>query len=578
MDNPVILSLSDLTSLARLLKVQLRNLSYLVYKVGDEERYNSFTIPKKRGGFRMISAPDSRLKTIQRRLAAELLKVYPSRGCVHGFSKDKSIRSNARLHLHKRWVINIDIKDFFPSIHFGRVVGVFKARPFEFNDRLAREIANLCCYNNTLPQGAPTSPIVSNFVCWRLDNELSKLAKSCKCVYSRYADDITFSTNLKEIPAEIGRIDGTSFILSDKLLQIISNNSFDVNPEKVRYAGRNNRQEVTGLIVNTSTTNVRRTYLRQVRAMLNACEKYGLSEAAREHYSKYRPDKKPKDQVAAFMSEIEGKIGYIRFIKQIRQNGESYDSPIIKNLRNRLKSIYPESKLSATKLFIAESDRPVILGEGKTDWKYIKKALTKFQEKKEFVDLDLNFRQYDARESSGCKSLLQFCQSNKLDSPQIVICVFDRDVQEIIQKASCPGKPYKYWGHNIYSIVLPKPKEDFPDLFCIEQYFSRDEIMTTDESGHRLYLSDEFDSETGIHKRNVEIKYGKEGKDGSINYLKNEFVRVIEANVWDKEGRNIALPKSAFSDYIYADKDGFNNFDCSNFKHLFDIIREILEL
>ena len=120
-ERPGILSVCDLESLARLLKVQPKALAYIIYKVKDEDRYSQFEIPKKRGGTRQITAPDDRLKTIQSRLAKELLEVYPDRHCVHGFAKGKSIRSNARAHLHKKWIVNIDLKDFFPSIEQPRI-------------------------------------------------------------------------------------------------------------------------------------------------------------------------------------------------------------------------------------------------------------------------------------------------------------------------------------------------------------------------------------------------------------------------------------------------------------------------
>lgn len=577
-DEPGILSVYDLNSLATLLRVQPKSLTYIVYKVKDVNRYTVFEIPKKGGGERTIAAPEPRLKTIQRRLAAEFIKVYPARHCVHGFAKGKNTRSNAREHLHKRWIVNIDLKDFFPSIHFGRVVGVLKARPFCFEGRLAREIANLCCCNNTLPQGAPTSPVISNFVCWRLDNELFKYSKLCKCTYTRYADDITFSTNLKSLPPELGTIEGDQIVLSEKLVEIIRSNSFEINGEKVRYAGRNNRQEVTGLIVNSNTTNVRRTYYRQVRAMLHACERYGIESAAKEHFAKYRTDKKPKNAVNAFLEELEGKIGYIKYIKQYRKQDEYfYDSPIYKRLRDRLKDLYPSSRLAVTRLFIAESDRPVILGEGKTDWKYMKKALSFFKERKTFTDLELNFREYEEREAVGYKRLLQFCEHTMVKMPQTVICVFDRDEKEILDKAIIHGKSFKCWGHNIFSIVLPKPNAAFPDKFCIEQYFTKEEITTADETGRRLYLSSEFDKGTGYHNRDHDIKFGKGSRLGDIGYLKKDFVTILDRDVWDKDGKNIALSKSSFADNIYSNKEGFNNFDFSNFKGLFDIIREILE-
>jgi RNA-directed DNA polymerase len=575
LNNLSILSVFDLESLAQLLKTQPRKLAYIIYKIKDEDRYAQFEIPKKRGGTRTITAPNKGLKTIQSRLAKEFLKVYPERHCVHGFTKGKSIRSNASLHLHKRWIVNIDLKDFFPSIHFGRIHGLLMAKPFCLGERIAREIANLCCYRNALPQGAPTSPILSNFACWQLDNQLYRLAKACRCTYSRYADDITFSTNLQELPSEIGTIVDKRLVLSPALIDIIQNNSFEINLEKVRYAQKYNHQEVTGVVVNSSKTNVRRTYVRQVRAMLHACEHFGLESAAKEHYSKYHPDKNPANPVKSFMYELKGKIGYIRFIKRYRAtNGKTYDSKVYAKLKDRLLKLYPEASLSATKLYLSESERPIVLGEGITDWKYMKKALDLFQAADKYNDLDLVFREYEESEGMGWSKLLNFCTSNMEPFPHKVICVFDRDEDKILNQADSP-KPFKFWGNNVYSIILPTPKGRL-DRFCIEQYFTDEEIMTEDENGHRLYLSSEFDKDTGKHISMPDVHYAKKSPTGSFNYLKKTFTLVLPDSVWNAEGKNIALPKRDFANYIYSGKPGFDKFNFDNFQALFDVIREIL--
>lgn len=577
-DSPGILSVLDLESLAKLLKVQPKKLAYIIYKVKDEDRYTQFEIPKKRGGTRTITAPDKRLKTIQSRLAKKLLEVYPERHIVHGFARGKSIRSNASQHLHKRWIVNIDLKDFFPSIHFGRVFGMLKAKPFCFGERLAREIANLCCCKNVLPQGAPTSPVVSNFICWQLDNQLYRLAKSCHCTYSRYADDITFSTNLKELPPEIGTIADGRLILSPSLKDIIRDNSFEVNPEKVHYAKSNNRQEVTGVVVNSSRPNVRRTFFRQVRAMLHACEQFGLDAAAKEHYDKYRTDRKPTDPVKSFLYELKGKIGYIGFIKRFRaENGEVYDSCLYDKLKNRLKKLYPEANLSATRLYLSESERPVVLGEGITDWKYMKRALDGFQMAGYYKNLDLIFREYEDYEGVGWSRLLNFCKFNMESFPHKVICVFDCDEDKILAEATDPSKPFKYWGKNVYSIILPRP-DGRPDRFCIEQYFTDEEIMTADEKGHRLYLSSEFDKETGKHLSLPGVHYAKKSPAGSFDYLKRQFTLVLPDSVWNAQGKNIALPKRDFAEYIYSGKPGYDKFGFGSFKELFDVIREVLKV
>lgn len=577
-ERPGILTVCDLESLARLLKVQPKALAYIIYKVEDKDRYSQFEIPKKRGGTRIITAPDDRLKTIQSRLAKEFLKVYPERHCVHGFAKGKSIRSNASQHLHKQWIVNIDLKNFFPSIHFGRVFGMLKAEPFCLGERIAREIANLCCCDNMLPQGAPTSPILSNFVCWQLDNQLYQLARSCRCTYTRYADDITFSTNLKELPAKIGTITDGRLELSDTLSSIIKDNSFEINSGKVRYARRNNRQEVTGVVVNSSKTNVRRTYVRQVRAILHACEHFGLEAAAKEHFAKYRTDKKPADPVKSLMYELEGKIGYIRFIKRYRaEDGKTYDSrKVYAKLKDRLIKLYPEASLSATRLYLSESERPVVLGEGITDWKYMKKALDTFQADGEYADLDLVFREYEESEGVGYSKLLNFCTSNMEPFPHKVICVFDRDEDKILKQATDPARPFKDWGNNVYSIILPRP-EGRPDKFCIEQYFTDEEITVEDDKGHRLYLSSEFDKETGKHLSLPGVHYADKSRKGSFSYLKADFPRILQDSVWNSEEKNIALPKRDFAEYIYTGKNGFDKFGFDNFRLLFDVMREVMK-
>src|SRR5262249_16793586 len=123
---------------------------------------------------------------------------------AHGFKRKRDIRSNARQHRHRRWVFNIDLEDFFPSINFGRVRGFFiKNRDFALHEEVATVIAQIACHDNSLPQGSPCSPVISNLVAHLLDMRLVKLASTNGCTYSRYADDLTFSTNKKEFPADV---------------------------------------------------------------------------------------------------------------------------------------------------------------------------------------------------------------------------------------------------------------------------------------------------------------------------------------------------------------------------------------
>lgn len=568
------LDIIDRRGLAEFLDTTDKKLAYVIYKIPDDKRYFKFEIPKKSGGTRTIMMPDARLKAIQRKLAERMLEVYPGRFEVHGFSKGKNTYSNAQAHLRKRWIVNIDLEDFFPSIHFGRVKGMFLARPFAFNDSLSRELANLCCCNNSLPQGAPTSPIISNLICWKLDNKLHMLAKKARCTYTRYADDITFSTNQKELPKEIGEIDAEGKLhLSEALMSIINDNSFKINQQKVRYACRNNRQEVTGLIVNNSRPNVRRTYVRKVRAMIHACEKYGIDAAAKEHFETFAPEKHPENAGKAFMNEIVGRAGYIRYVKRIIRGEVVEDSPVYKSLYERIKAIFPEAQMSPTRQFISESERPVILGEGKTDWKILKRALQWFQEGGEYMDLQVSFREYRENETVGWSNLLDFCEKSWLiSSEKQVICVFDGDLkQSYHEKVTTAQKNYKNWGYNVFSLVLPRPLERTRKEISIEQYFSDEEIKTVNDAGRRLYISDEFDPDTGRHKNEPGITF-----TGPLGCLNRPYPFIIDSNVRDNDGHSIALSKSDFADNVLNGVGPFKDFDFKNFRLVFDEMREIL--
>jgi len=205
------LSLKDVKTrkdFAVFLGIELKLLTYILYHIKVENLYTTFEIPKKNGGTRIINAPDKKiLKKIQNRLMNKLYN-YQNKikkdenikiNISHGFEKGKSIITNARIHRNKRFVLNIDLKDFFASFHFGRVVGFFEKNiNFRIPKDIAIIIAQLCCYKGSLPQGAPTSPIISNIICNIFDMRILKLAKKYKLDYTRYADDLTFSTNNKD--------------------------------------------------------------------------------------------------------------------------------------------------------------------------------------------------------------------------------------------------------------------------------------------------------------------------------------------------------------------------------------------
>ncbi len=199
----------SLSDLANLLGFRSKSVAYILYKIPEDKKYTEFSIPKKNGNERAIKAPTDQLKLLQKRLADLLYECYDeinsnNKSISHGFRKNHSIFTNAINHKNKRHVFNVDLYNFFPSINFGRVYGYFiKNNHFNLNQKIATVIAQIACHNNELPQGSPCSPIISNFIGHILDIRLVNLSKKTKCTYSRYADDLTFSTNKKDFPSQI---------------------------------------------------------------------------------------------------------------------------------------------------------------------------------------------------------------------------------------------------------------------------------------------------------------------------------------------------------------------------------------
>jgi RNA-directed DNA polymerase len=297
-------------------------LIYTLYKAPPAERYRHFEIPKRSGGMRLISAPRGLVRDAQEKLAPLLQAAYDAHPSAHGFIAGKSIVSNAHPHVGRHWVLNIDLADFFPTINFGRVRGLFMAQPFGMGAKAATVMAQICTYRNGLPQGAPTSPALSNFIAASLDRRLTRLAKEQRCRYSRYADDITFSCDQTVFPPALAVLDvgappERQVAVGEALEEAIRTCGFAVNAKKVRLQGRHRHQSVTGLAVNR-TVNVERTRIRRIRAMLHAWEKHGLEAAGTEHFAKYGrvPDGgMPSAPGPIFRSIVYGQLAFVKMVR-----------------------------------------------------------------------------------------------------------------------------------------------------------------------------------------------------------------------------------------------------------------------
>ena len=249
--------------------------------------YKSFVIKKRNSTSRLINEPRRKLKDLQAILLAYLYEHAASmKPCVHGFTPGRSIVTNANTHCSPktRFLLNIDIEDFFPSITFYRVRGILQSKPFAFSYSVATVLAQLTTFNGVLPQGAPTSPLLANLACRSLDGELMNLARRHRATYSRYADDITFSFSVvrsESLPANVCSFDSGILTLGEELKAIFASHSFRINPNKSRLSSRLHRLEVTGVTIN-KFPNVKRKFVDTIRGGLHAWKVYGYALAQTE--------------------------------------------------------------------------------------------------------------------------------------------------------------------------------------------------------------------------------------------------------------------------------------------------------
>lgn len=425
---------------------ELKQLTWYAFPTFFVNRYAEFTIKKKSGAERTIHAPVKGLKALQKTLAFVLQCVYEPHNAAMGFVRDRSIVDNAKLHAGSKYVYNIDLKDFFPSIDQARVWKTLQLKPFNLNkdsstaaqymkwedfkkeylktddvitfyegkggrwftktdygtiyvannfdkekesyvliggsillkkgvksqkrthllvnkvlDRsrldIANIIASLCCSEmvvqrkneagewenvkrNVLPQGAPTSPVLSNIVCQKLDHRLSGLAKRFNLKYSRYADDITFSSmhNVYQPESEFLK----------ELHRIIAEQNFHIKESKTRLQKDGYRKEVTGLLVNEKA-NVQQRYIKQLRMWLYYWERYGYDRASVFFSQQYIADKgHVKNGKPDMANVISGKLDYLKMVKGV-------DNELYVKLKNKFFKLAGKRDLIEELLYVWEN-------------------------------------------------------------------------------------------------------------------------------------------------------------------------------------------------------------------------------
>jgi len=249
---PAMASIDDFANEARLSSGKVRYLSATA-----ESHYKVYPIPKVSGKDRLISQPSREIKAVQAWILRNILDKLSSSLCSKGFERGMSILDNARPHIGSNYILTIDLENFFPNVTASKVYGVFSS--IGYNKELSILLTNLCTYKGGLPQGAPTSPKLANLVCAKLDARIQGYAGPRGIVYTRYADDMTFSAHTAPKIRKVKHFIGT----------IITDEGFKINHKKTEICGTKRAKKVTGLILSENSVGIGRIKYREIRAKLH---------------------------------------------------------------------------------------------------------------------------------------------------------------------------------------------------------------------------------------------------------------------------------------------------------------------
>lgn len=315
---PSITSLDDFSAATHLSK----GLIYRLSKFGDYY-YKSFKVEKKSGGKRIISQPCNELKSLQGWINKNILERLSVSQACKGFEKNTTIRDNASPHIGSNAIMLLDLQDFFPTIKINQVWSVF--RTIGYSPRISAILASICTFENTLPQGSPASPKLSNLVTIRLDKRLLGYVGKQGVVYTRYADDLTFSAYS---PSKLCKV-------YPLVKSIIEDEGFLLNANKTRFAGPSRQHRVTGLVVTGDEVGIGRNKLRCLRAKIH-------------HLCNFRKDSAPAD-------EINHLTGWLAFINSVDMKRRTALDIYIKKLQSKFKDtaidLLPKLKIKPTRRF-----------------------------------------------------------------------------------------------------------------------------------------------------------------------------------------------------------------------------------
>ena len=313
-----------------------KQLSFLADTNNVQRRCKTFRLRKKHGGYREITAPKGGLRGILNALNILLQTYDEPTPWAFGFVCGRSVVDNARPHVGKRYILNLDLKDFFPTITRQQVADCLTAEPFSFSSLAAKLVSGLATVrtkNNeeVLAQGFATSPTLSNFICREMDKEIAGVAAAQGVTFTRYADDLTFSSD-----ADILRPQGE---LAQQVKTIVERYGFILNEAKTHLQRRGRRQEVTGLMV-TEKVNVSRRYVREIRSLLYIWERYGYEDACQAAWKSYRQQHgktKGHQHCVPLNAVLRGKLNYMKMVR-------GADDPLYQRFVSRYTSLQQRSK------------------------------------------------------------------------------------------------------------------------------------------------------------------------------------------------------------------------------------------
>lgn len=506
---------TTLHDVAYILGFKPKALAYILYKKPSAKKYTHFEIPKRTGGNRSISAPYPDLMNLQRRLS-DLLQ-----NCIreinvdrniesalsHGFRRKHSIITNATIHRNKRYVFNIDLEKFFGTINFGRVRGFFiRNRNFNLNSDVATVLAQIACHENALPQGSPCSPVISNLIGHLLDIRLAALSNQVSCSYSRYADDLTFSTNKRNFPPQVAKLavaETHQWQVGKKLKWIVEKAGFTINNAKTRMQYKHSRQDVTGLVVN-SKVNTRAEYRRTARAMVHRLLKTGNFQ--RKQLSHDDNGNLVETEVNGTLEQLNGMLSFIDSVSVFNKRKGMKPSERKKALKqpdnpNCHEKVYRQFLFFK---YFHVSSTPLIICEGKTDNIYLQSAIQRLAdaypclaEKKENGKYGLKVSFFRRNATTGCilglsggsselTNLIKMYKKERkhITAPgkkQPIILLIDNDdgakgiygyVKNITGSPVDPKSPYIFVTGNLY--IVPTPLTHDGKSTMIEDFFDSD--------------------------------------------------------------------------------------------------------